>query len=129
MADYPESYAYSKEHEWLAVEGDEGTIGITHHAQDELGDVVFIELPEVGAKIETGKPFGSIESVKAVSELYAPVSGEVIAVHEDLVDRPEIVNEDPHGAAWMLRVRIDDASEVDALMSAADYLGFVDESA
>lgn len=129
MADYPESYGYSKEHEWLSVDGDEATIGITHHAQDELGDVVFIELPEVGATIETGKPFGSIESVKAVSELYAPVSGEILGVHEDLIDRPELVNEDPHGGAWMLRIRLTDPSQVAGLMSASDYLTFVDESA
>ena len=99
MADYPEDYKYTKEHEWISVEGNEGTVGITYHAQAELGDVVYVELPAVGDHLEAGQPFGTIESVKAVSELYAPVSGEVTGVHEELLDQPELVNEDPHRAA------------------------------
>jgi glycine cleavage system H protein len=106
MAEYPQSYKYTAEHEWIFVEGDVGTIGITHHAQDELGDVVYVELPAAGDSLEAGKPFGTIESVKAVSELYAPVSGEVTEVHDELVDRPELVNEDPHGGAWMIRADV-----------------------
>ena len=111
MADYPEDYKYTKEHEWISVEGNEGTVGITYHAQAELGDVVYVELPAVGDHLEAGQPFGTIESVKAVSELYAPVSGEVTGVHEELLDQPELVNEDPHGAAWMVRVSMADSSE------------------
>ena len=129
MADYPETYKYSQEHEWIAVDGDMGTIGITDHAQAELGDVVYVELPAVGDQLEVGAPFGTIESVKAVSELYAPVSGEIIEVHEDLVDRPELVNEDPHSGAWMLKVRLSEAGQVDALLTADAYKSFLDESA
>ena len=125
MAEYPESYRYTVEHEWISVEGDVGTLGITDHAQAELGDVVYLELPAVGDRLEEGKRFGTIESVKAVSELYAPVSGEVIEVHDALVDTPELVNEDPHAGAWMVRIRVDDAAAVDALMSAADYQSFL----
>ena len=106
-----------------------GTIGITDHAQAELGDVVYVELPVVGDQIEVGAPFGTIESVKAVSELYAPVSGEIIEVHDDLVDRPELVNEDPHGGAWMVKVRLADTGQVDTLLTAAGYASFLDESA
>ena len=126
MADYPETYRYTQEHEWITVDGGEGTIGITDHAQAELGDVVYVELPAVGDQVQAGQPFGTIESVKAVSELYSPVSGEITAVHEELVDRPELVNEDPHSAAWMVRVNLADGSEVDGLMSAADYLAFLE---
>lgn len=126
MAEYPEGYKYTKEHEWIHVDGGVGTIGITHHAQAELGDVVYVELPAVGDKLQANEPFGTIESVKAVSELYAPVSGEVTEVHEDLVDRPELVNEDPHEAAWMIKIRLADPAAADALMSAADYAGLLD---
>ena len=128
MADYPEGYKYSQEHEWISVEGDVGTIGITDHAQSELGDVVYVELPDAGDQIQVGQPFGTIESVKAVSELYAPVSGEITEVHEALVDQPEMVNEDPHGSAWMVKVRLSNSGEVDSLLSAADYHSFLDES-
>ncbi|MFW6198412.1 MAG: glycine cleavage system protein GcvH [Acidobacteriota bacterium] len=121
MADYPDSYAYTEEHEWLSVDGDVGTIGITHHAQEELGDVVYVELPDPGTRLEQGDAFGTIESVKAVSDLYAPVAGEVTEVNDDLVDRPEIVNEDPHGNAWMIKLRLDDPSQAEGLMSAARY--------
>ena len=126
MADYPESYKYTKEHEWISVDGDEGTIGITDHAQAELGNVVYVELPAVGDQLQAGQPFGTIESVKAVSELYAPISGEVTAIHEELVDQPELFNEDPHGAAWMVRMRVADSGEIDALMSSGDYVTFLE---
>lgn len=127
MADYPDSYRYTQEHEWISVEGDTGTIGITHHAQEELGDVVFVELPAPGERVNAGEPFGTIESVKAVSDLYAPVDGEVVEVHDGLVDAPELVNEDPHGDAWMIKVKLDDADQLESLMSAADYQGFLEE--
>jgi glycine cleavage system H protein len=129
MAEYPDSYRYTKEHEWVSVDGDVGTVGITDHAQSELGDVVYLELPEVGDRIEAGKPFGTIESVKAVSDLYAPVSGEITEVHSGLVDAPELVNEDPHAGAWMVRVRFDDAAAVEALWSVDQYKGFLEETA
>ncbi|MCH7825499.1 MAG: glycine cleavage system protein GcvH [Acidobacteria bacterium] len=128
MADYPEDYKYTKEHEWISVDGNEGTIGITDHAQAELGDVVYIELPAVGDQLQAGQPFGTIESVKAVSELYAPVSGEVTAIHEELIDQLELFNEDPHGAAWMVRVRMADSSEIEALMSSGDYVSFLESA-
>lgn len=128
MADYPEDYKYTKEHEWISVEGNEGTVGITYHAQAELGDVVYVELPAVGDHLEAGQPFGTIESVKAVSELYAPVSGEVTGVHEELLDQPELVNEDPHGAAWMVRVSMADSSETEGLLSFSDYVSFLEST-
>ena len=128
MADYPEDYKYTKEHEWISVEGNEGTVGITYHAQAELGDVVYVELPAVGDHLEAGQPFGTIESVKAVSELYAPVSGEVTGVHEELLDQPELVNEDPHGAAWMVRVSMADSSETEGLLSFSDYVSFLESA-
>ena len=128
MADYPEDYKYTKEHEWISVEGNEGTVGITYHAQAELGDVVYVELPAVGDHLEAGQPFGTIESVKAVSELYAPVSGEVTGVHEELLDQPELVNEDPHGAAWMVRVSMTDSSEMEGLLSFSDYVSFLEST-
>lgn len=127
MAEYPDSYRYTEEHEWVAVDGEIGTVGITYHAQDELGDVVFVELPEVGARVEAGAPFGTIESVKAVSDLYAPVSGEITEVNDELVDRPEIVNEDPHGAAWMVKIKFDDPGKVDGLLTAAAYKSHIQE--
>jgi glycine cleavage system H protein len=128
MADYPEAYRYTKEHEWIAVDDGVGTIGITDHAQAELGDVVYVELPAVGDAFVVGQPFGTIESVKAVSELYAPIDGEVVEVHGDLVDKPELVNEDPHGAAWMVKVKLSDPAAVEALLSAADYQALLDAS-
>ena len=128
MADYPEDYKYTKEHEWISVEGNEGTVGITYHAQAELGDVVYVELPAVGDHLEAGQPFGTIESVKAVSELYAPVSGKVTEVHEELLDQPELVNEDPHGAAWMVRLSMADSSEMKGLLSFSDYVSFLEST-
>ncbi len=127
MADYPDSYVYSNEHEWISVDGEVCTVGITHHAQDELGDVVFVELPEPGSRFGRGDPFGTIESVKAVSDLYAPVAGEIVVVNEELVDAPETVNDDPHGAGWMVRIKMDDAAEVAALMSADAYRSHIEE--
>ncbi len=126
MADYPDNYKYTKEHEWISVDGDVGTIGITHHAQEELGDVVYVELPAVGEQIQSGQSFGTIESVKAVSDLFAPVSGEVTEAHEGLIDQPELVNEDPHAGAWLVRIRLSNPAEVDGLMSATDYRSFLE---
>jgi glycine cleavage system H protein len=123
---YPPEYKYSKEHEWLAVEGESGTIGITDFAQNSLGDIVFVELPKVGDQLTAGTVFGSIESVKAVSDLYAPVSGIVTAVNEELTSSPEKVNLDPY-TAWMVKVSIHDPSQITALLSAEDYEKFVNE--
>jgi len=122
---YPDNLRYTKEHEWVSVKETTGTIGVTHFAQKELGDVVFVELPEVGRKIKSGDEFGTIESVKAVSEVYAPVSGEVLEVNKSLVDHPEIVNEDPYGRGWILKVRLDSPGEVASLMDAAAYQTFI----
>ncbi|MBY0612903.1 MAG: glycine cleavage system protein GcvH [Beijerinckiaceae bacterium] len=117
---------YTKDHEYIRVEGDTGTVGITDYAQAQLGDVVFVDLPEVGKAIEKGKEAAVVESVKAASEIYAPVSGEVIAINEKLPDAPTFVNEDPAGAGWFLKLRIKDASELDALMSEADYKAYLE---
>ena len=122
---YPTDRKYTKEHEWITADG---TIGITHYAQDSLGDIVFVELPKAGTEITTGKPFGTVESVKAVSDLNAPVSGTVIAVNEDLATSPEKVNKDAHGA-WMVKIKVKDPAEMNALLSAADYEKFVSEEA
>ncbi len=127
MAEYPGNYVYTKEHEWLALDGEIGTVGITHHAQAELGDIVFVELPDPGTHFGQGESFGTIESVKAVSELYAPVSGEVVEVNDELIDKPEVVNEDPHGAAWLVKIRLDDPSQVEALMSSQEYQSEIQE--
>jgi glycine cleavage system H protein len=124
MANVPEELQYSKDHEWLRVEGGTGTIGITDHAQNSLGDVVYVELPKVGETFEAHEAFGSVESVKAVSEIFMPVSGEVIAVNESLQDEPEKVNTDPYGDAWMVRVRLANSGEIDSLLSAAEYEDF-----
>ena len=121
---YPADYRYTKEHEWIKMDDGTGTIGITDYAQNSLGDIVFVELPRVGTEITAGKPFGTVESVKAVSDLYAPVSGSVVAINEELATAPEKVNSDPHGA-WMLRVKLKDPGQVNGLMSAADYEKFV----
>jgi glycine cleavage system H protein len=123
---YPDDRRYSKEHEWVLLDGERGTIGITDFAQSQLGDVVFLELPEVGTSIEAGQQFGTVESVKAVSELYAPVSGEVLEANADLTATPEEVNADPHGKAWMLVVKIGDAKQLDTLMDAAAYQAFTE---
>jgi len=124
---YPSDYRYTKEHEWVKVSGDTGTIGITDYAQHELGDVVFVEMPAVGAKIAAGKVFGTVESVKAVSEIYAPVSGEVTEANALLSATPETLNTDPHGAAWLVKIKLSNPSEASALMDAAAYQAFISE--
>jgi glycine cleavage system H protein len=123
---YPANYKYTKEHEWISVEGTTGTVGITDYAQSSLGDIVFVELPKVGDALEAGKIFGSVESVKAVSDLYSPVSGTVTAVNEELKDAPEKVNADAN-ATWMLKLELKDAGELEKLLSAEDYEKFVSE--
>ena len=128
MANVPDGLHYSKDHEWLRVEGDTGTIGITDHAQHALGDVVYVELPKVGESFSAHEVFGSVESVKAVSELYIPVSGEVVETNESLQDDAEKVNTDPYGEAWMIRVRISNPREVDGLLTAAEYEDFLNKS-
>jgi glycine cleavage system H protein len=125
---YPAAYRYTKDHEWIDVKGGVGTVGITDYAQHELGDVVFVELPKVGAKVEAGKSFGTVESVKAVSDLFAPASGTVTEVNPELATAPEKVNKDPHGS-WMIKLTLKNPSELDALLSAADYEKFVAEEA
>ena len=122
---YPDNFRYTKEHEWVRVEGDTGTVGITDHAQQELGDIVYVDLPKLGAHLDQGKSLGSVESVKAVSDIYAPVSGEVVAINETLAEAPEKLNQDPHGDAWLVKVRLTAPGEVTALMSAADYEQYV----
>ncbi|MEQ6389563.1 glycine cleavage system protein GcvH [Bacillaceae bacterium S4-13-58] len=117
----PKELRYSKEHEWVKEEGGQVRIGITDFAQSELGDIVFVELPEVGDEIEVDQPFGSVESVKTVSELYAPVSGKVVAINEELEDSPEFVNESPYEKAWMILVELSDSSQLDDLLSAENY--------
>ena len=122
---YPENYLYSKEHECVSVDGDVATVGITDHAQDQLGDVVYVEMPEVGDTFGANDEIGVVESVKAVAEVYTPISGEVIEVNSTLEDRPELVNDDPHGDGWMVKMRLSDTDELDRLMKAAAYQDFV----
>jgi len=124
---YPENFRYTKEHEWVAVDGDTGTVGITDHAQSELGDIVYVDLPKIGAVAEKGKAIGSVESVKAVSDVYSPVSGEVIEVNSLLSDNPEKLNEDPHGVAWLVKVRLASPAEVQNLMSVGEYQTYLGE--
>lgn len=123
---YPAQYRYTREHEWIHADGNQGTVGITDYAQQSLGDIVFVESPKVGDKLEKGKVFGSVESVKAVSDLYAPVSGTVTAVNEELVSAPEKINTDAH-AAWILKLDLADPSEANSLLDAAAYEAFVKE--
>lgn len=126
---YPENYRYTKEHEWVHLEGgpegDTATIGITFHAQHELGDIVYVDLPKVGTRVETGKSFGSVESVKAVSDIYAPVSGEVIEINEALASAPEKLNEDAHGAGWLIKLRVEKGTDFNSLLSASEYQTYV----
>lgn len=124
---HPSDRQYSKEHEWVVVDGDVATIGISSFAQDQLGEVVYVDLPSEGDSVAAGDTFGEIESVKSVSELYAPVTGEIVAVNDSLGDAPETVNADPHGDGWMIKVRLEDASEVEGLMAAEEYDAFVTE--
>lgn len=126
--DLPQELKYTKEHEWVRVEGDDTvTIGITDYAQDSLGDVVFVELPAADDEIATGDTFGVVESVKAVSDLYGPVNGTVTEVNDPLIDSPELLNDDPYGEAWMIKVKLNDASDMDGLLSAEDYEKYVEE--
>src|ERR1700690_2143124 len=118
---YPENFRFTKEHEWVLVEGDTGTIGISFHAQKELGDIVYVDLPKVGATAEKGKTIGSVESVKAVSDIFAPVSGEVVAVNELLATAPEKLNQASPGVAWLVKIKLSSPAEVQELLSAADY--------
>lgn len=120
-ASYPENLKYHPEHDWARIEGDEATLGITWYAQDSLGEVVFFEGPEIGSEVTKDQPYAEVESVKAVSDVVAPVSGEVIAVNETLADAPEAINADPYETGWLIKVRITDPSEVDALMDSAAY--------
>jgi glycine cleavage system H protein len=126
---YPEDLRYTKEHEWLEVRGDVATVGITQYAQAELGDIVYVELPQAGAAIVAGEPFGTVESVKAVSELFAPASGTVAEVNAALSQSPDRVNKDPYGEGWMIRIAMADAKEADALMTAAQYRKYVEDEA
>ncbi|MFO1445259.1 glycine cleavage system protein GcvH [Bacillus sp. Bva_UNVM-123] len=123
----PKELRYSEEHEWVKTEGEQVRIGITDFAQSELGDIVFVELPEVGDEVTADEPFGSVESVKTVSELYSPVTGKVVAINEDLSDSPEFVNESPYEKAWMIVVELSDTSELDNLMTAEQYEEMVKE--
>lgn len=121
MANIPENLRYSKDHEWVAVNGDIATIGITDYAQSSLGDVVYVDLPRAGDKFDSHEAFGSVESVKAVSEVFTPISGEVVEVNESLNDSPEIVNSDPYGDAWFIKMKMSNPGEADALLSAEEY--------
>ena len=122
---YPTNYRYTKEHEWVNAKDGVATMGITDYAQQELGDVVFVELPEAGKKLETGKSFGTVESVKAVSEIYAPVSGEVLEANPALHDKPEMINSDPHGGAWMVKIKLSNPAELEKLMDSGAYETYV----
>jgi glycine cleavage system H protein len=122
---YPDNFRYTKEHEWVLAEGDTGTVGITDHAQQELGDIVYVDLPKVGAKIEAGKSLGTVESVKAVSDVYSPVSGEVTAINEALANAPEKLNADPHGEAWLVKIRLSAPEEIQNLMDSAAYQSYI----
>ena len=122
---YPSNYRYTKEHEWVRAEGDVATVGITDYAQHELGDVVFVEMPKPGTKLNAGQSFGTVESVKAVSDIYAPVSGEVTEVNSALSDTPETINKDPHGKAWLIKLKLANSSELAKLMDSAAYEAFI----
>ena len=122
---YPENYRYTKEHEWVDLNDGVATVGITDYAQSELGDVVFVELPQPGAKLAKGKSFGTVESVKAVSEIYAPASGEVIEANGELQNKPETINSDPHGAAWLVKIKLASPVELDGLMDGSAYQAYI----
>lgn len=125
--DYPEDYYYTKDHEWIRVQGNYGIIGITDYAQRQLGDIVYVELPEEGQSFEAGEPIGSIESVKTVAEVYCPVSGEVVEVNEKVAAEPELVNTDAHKAGWLIKIRIKDKSELEDLLDADEYQELIEE--
>jgi glycine cleavage system H protein len=124
---YPEDLHYTKQHEWVRHSSDVATVGITDHAQKELGDIVFVDLPRVGAKVEQGKVMGSVESVKAVSDIYSPISGEVVEINEVLASTPEKLNESPHGDGWLVKIRLSAPDEIKGLLSAADYQKYAGE--
>ena len=124
---YPQGYRYSKDHEWISVEGDRGRVGVTDYAQKQLGDVVFVELPAVGKKVDAGKPFGVVEAVKTVSDLYAPISGEVAEVNDALAGNPALVNQEPYGEGWMIRLKPRDPAEFAKLLSNQDYGKLIEE--
>jgi glycine cleavage system H protein len=126
MATYPDNLHYTKDHEWIRVEGGSGTVGITDFAQEQLGDVVHVQLPRVGEKFEAHDTFGEVESVKTFSELFIPVSGEIIAVNEQLADAPELVNSEPYEGGWMVKVKLSNAGEVDGLLSSSEYEDFIE---
>jgi len=122
---YPADYRFTKDHEWIKVEGGTATVGITDYAQQELGDVVFVELPKVGVKMNAGQAFGTVESVKAVSEIFMPVGGEITEINSALVNAPETVNKDPHGSAWLVKIKLADAQEAAGLMDARAYESYI----
>lgn len=126
---YPTDYRYTKEHEWIKVDSGVGIVGITDYAQSELGDVVFVELPKVGAKFKAGQSFGTVESVKAVSEIFCPVTGEIVEMNPILADSPEKINQDPHATAWLVKIRLADPKEISGLMDAAAYQAYIAEKA
>ena len=127
MADLPEDLLYNSDHDWVRIEDDTGTCGITDYAQGELGDIVFLELPEVGESVAQGESYGTVEAVKTVSDLISPISGEIVEVNTQLTEDASLVNEEPYGEGWMIRVRLSAPSESEALMNAADYAGILDE--
>lgn len=126
MSEVPQELRYSEEHEWLRVEGPEGVVGISAHAAERMGDVVFVELPELGTRVSAGDTFGVIESPKAMADLYAPATGEVIEINGQLEEHPEFVSEDPYGAGWMIKIKLEDVEEIDELKDAAAYEAFLD---
>ena len=124
---YPDDLKYTREHEWIAINGGVGTVGVTHYAQSELGDIVYVELPRPGSPVVAGEEFGTVESVKAVSEIFAPASGEVLEVNAALSSKPETVNKDPYGEGWLLKIKLADPKELASLMTAADYRKYIEE--
>lgn len=126
MSLVPENLRYTKDDEWIKLEGDEATVGVTDYAQDSLSDIVYLELPDVGDSFSAGETFGVVESVKAAADLLMPISGEIVAINEDLIDSPELVNEDPYGKAWMVKVKLSDLAQVDELMDTAAYQAYLD---
>lgn len=126
QSEIPEDLAFSEEHEWISVDSDIATIGITDYAQSQLGDIVFVELPEVGAELKKGESMGTVEAVKTVEDIYAPVSGEVVEANQDLEDNADMVNDDPYGAGWIVKIRMEDPSELDDALSATDYRDHID---
>lgn len=125
--EYPDDFYYTKDHEWIKIQGNTGIIGITEYAQKQLGDIVYIELPEIGDRFEAGDPIGSIESVKAVSEVFCPVSGEIKEVNEKVATEPDLVNSDAHGAGWLVKIKVEDKSELDDLMDSDEYQEYIEE--